>query len=857
MDEKFNNQKEDGEKIIPDPNDEYNLANFHFFGEKPTEEAVKKKPAPKKKAAPRGAAKKEEPKPQQTEVDLKDEYNFNNLNLEKQADESEKSAKDKKKKKEKTPKQIKRRRLIARILLSVFLVGFISCCIIVGGIAVYLINFMDKTIPFDLDALKLNLTSAVYVQDENGEWVEYQRIHGIENRIWVSLDQIPTLVQSAFIAIEDENFYTHHGVDWKRTIGALGNEILGYWDNRQGGSTITQQLVKNLTGDKDQDASRKIREILRAIELEKLYSKDTILECYLNTIALGGSCYGIEVASEYYFGKHVQDLTIAEAAIIAGISKNPTKNRPDTNFENSWKRAKLVLAKMLELGYISQPEYDAALAEEVTVVADKNVIKEVEINSYFVDTLITQVAEDMCAKYGYAKDEALNLLYTGGYKIYSTLDPRLQAILEKNANDPDYATVVSKADGETLAQVGLCITDYEGHILATVGGRGEKDGNMLLDRSYAVAQQPGSGMKPLGAYALAIENNLITFSSVIDDFPLTEIEEGRLWPINFYEGYTGPNTVAHAVARSINTIPCKLVQKLDPSKCYNFVTQKLGLKHLNPGVEYDETISALAIGGTNGGVTPVELCAAYATFGNGGKYYEPKTYTHVTDQDDNLILEVDQKEYIQAMKEDTACVMNGLLQNAVYGVDGTCWMLKDYHRTDMPAFGKSGTSTDYLDNWLVGGSPYYVATVWYGFDIKESCDGTYDHKYMLANIFKEIHEGLPYRNFEMSDNIVIEKYCRHTGLLAGENCEYTFEGWYKKDFLPAECDGVHEGRPANTNDPFELQEDGTFIDPLFPPEDLEGEGEGDGDGTSSDDTSSDDTSSEGLSSDNTSSQQNT
>ncbi len=801
MDDKFNKQPSEGEIPVENENDEYNLANFKFFGQKDAPAEVPKKSPkrkPAKKQVKKSASAKKAPSEEianEKESYSFDDYSFESIELQKQIRESLEDKKGKKgkkaKKEKKDTKGAKVRRTIAKILLSVFLIGVISACTIVGGVAVYLMNFMDNTIPYDLDQLKLNLTSVVYIKDSNGEWVEYQRVHGVENRIWVSLDKIPTRVQNAFIAIEDENFSTHSGVDWKRTIGALGNEIFGYWDNRQGGSTITQQLIKNLTGDKEQDAARKLREILRAIELEKTYSKDTILECYLNTIALGGSCYGVEVASEYYFGKTVENLTIAEAAIIAGISKNPKNNRPDTKFENAWKRAKTVLAKMYELGFITKEEYDAALTEEVVVVADKSVIKEKEINSYFVDTMITQVAEDLCAKYGYDYTDAINRIYNGGYKIYSTLDPRLQELLEKNANDPKYATFTSKKDG-SIAQVGMCITDYSGHILATVGGRGEKDGNMLLDRSYIIAQQPGSGMKPLGAYALAIENNLVTFSSVMEDSPITKLnddneqdENGRDWPINFYQGYTGLQTIAHAIARSINTIPCKLVQQMGVTKCYDFVTGKLGLKHLNPGVNADASISALAIGGTNGGVTPVETCAAYAIFGNGGKYYEPKTYYKVTDQQGNLVLEVDQNNYTQAISEDSAWVMNGLLQNAVYGPNGTCWMLQNY--SNMPAFGKSGTSTDYLDNWLTAGSPYYVATVWYGFDEKESCDGTYDHKYLLANLFKEIHEGLPYRNFEVSEDVIQEEYCLETGLLATDNCEHTAVGWYKKSYMPGIC----------------------------------------------------------------------
>ncbi len=710
-----------------------------------------------------------------------DEYNISNISFETQEEDTEKT----RKKKNKKPMSAKKKKVL-KILLSVFLVGVITVCVTVGGILIYLFNFMDNSIPEDLDTLKLDLTSLVYIKDDNGEWVEYQRIHGVENRIWVSLDKIPDQLENAFIAIEDERFWTHSGVDWKRSFAALGNEIFGYYDSRQGGSTITQQLVKNLTGDKDQSATRKIREMLRAMELEKVYSKDTILECYLNTIPLGGSCYGVEVAAEYYFGKKIDELSLAENAILASITQSPNKLRPDRAFEKCWERAKNVLAKMLELEYISQEEYQAALESEIVIVADGEAVKEAEINSYFVDTMITQVATDMAEKYGYEVSDAIQMIYTNGYKIYSTLDPEIQAAVEKQTTNDKWFDDVTAKDGVTKPQVAITIMDYEGHIVASVGGRGEKDGNRLLDRTYSIYRQPGSGIKPLGVYALGIENNIIDYSTVIEDSPVTQID-GKDWPRNFYEGYMGNRTVEQAIGISINTIPCKILQTIGVDTSFNFVTNILKLNALNPGYDKDQTISALAMGGTNGGVTTTQLAAAYAIFGNLGKYYEPKTYYKVTDSQGNLLLEVNQNNYTQAISEDSAEVMCELLQYVVTGYYTSGEMYENICANGTPMFAKTGTSTDYFDNWVNVGSPYYVGSIWYGFDQPESCNGTFNHKYMLAEIFRDIHKNLPFKDFPQSGEVVQARFCEHSGLLAGENCIYIKDGWFKKDRVPEVC----------------------------------------------------------------------
>lgn len=799
MDNKKKNASDLGEtqivRVGKDEGDDYQIGTFHFQDENMTRVMPLAREPKQDQPLP-------DDEPQEYESGLlDDEYNIDNFRFEdfETPDEGDfpsavsverQALENKKSKRKLTDKQRKKRQKIAKILLTVFLVGLISTCMIIGGVAIYLMNFMDNSIGVDLDTLRLNFTTAVYVKDQQtGQYVEYQRVHGTENRVWTSIDNVPANLINACVAIEDERFESHDGVDWKRSFAAVVNQLFRYSDREFGGSTITQQLVKNLTDDRDHSATRKVREMLRAIELEKKYSKDTIMECYLNTIPLGGSCYGVEVASEYYFSKSVSELTLAECAIVAGITNSPNNYRPDTKFEKSWKRACTVLDKMLELEYISKEEYDAAKAETVTVTADKSVLKEKEVNSWFVDTMITQLAEDLAAKYGYTDSEALKNVYNGGYKIYSTLDPAVQKIAEQYAQDPANFEVYAK-DGKTTPQVGITIMDYEGHIIACVGGAGIKDGNRLLDRAYTIPNQPGSAMKPLGVYALAVERNLITYSSIMEDSPLTQLD-GRDWPVNFYEGYTGNNTIAHAVARSINTIPCKLVKEIGLSDSYQFVTEKLGLHHLNPGVSADETISALAIGGTNGGCTPTELAAAYAIFGNGGKYYRPKTYTVVTDHYGNEVLSTAELGYEQVISPDTADVMNALLQNAVYGRDGTAWMLRNVAGNGMKSYGKSGTSSNYFDNWLIGGTPYYIGALWYGFDTPESTGEVMTHKYMLQHIMEDINRGKPYKDFPHSNDCISAGYCEVTGLRAGSGCGWVTTGRYKNSNLPGYCSGNH------------------------------------------------------------------
>lgn len=677
-----------------------------------------------------------------------------------------------------------------KIVLTVFLVGLITFSIVVASFLMYAFTMVDGKMDEDLNELALNFTTTIYVDDGSGNYTEYQRLHGEFNRIWTAYDKvaidnkdpeykgIPQNLVNAFVAIEDKRFFSHSGVDWKRTISAFANMFLHFYSSNQGGSTITQQLVKNLTDDRSQKASRKVREIMRARYLESHYSKETIIECYLNTIAMGHGIYGVEVASNYYFGKSVNELTLNECACLAAITKGPSYYAPDDNPEANEKRRKAVLSEMKDQGYISDSEYEAALAEELNIVASKDVLNESEINSYFVDALIEDVINDLVEKYGYEKNHASKNFYSGGYKIYATLDTKVQDNLEKVFNDTSYA--VKGKDGKTM-QGAMTVMDYEGHVKGLVGEIGEKTNNRGFNRATDAVRQPGSTMKPIAAYAPAIEQDIINYSSIVND---SAVNYNGWTPVNWYKSYWGNITVQYALERSVNTIPVFLVNKLGAQTSFDFLTQKLGVTTLT---SEDVNLSPLGMGGTNGGLTTIESAAAYAVFGNGGLYYKPVLYTKVLNQRDEVVLS-NSSEPSMAVSEDTATVMNHLLRNVVYGAHGTGTAAAGYI-PNMKIYAKTGTSNDQNDLWFVGGTPYYVASCWCGYDTQQPIPSSKSGiaLKMWGNVMSGIHSGLTEKEFADSSYAVSRYYCNETGKLATTACPSKSVGWYRKSNIPSEC----------------------------------------------------------------------
>lgn len=664
-------------------------------------------------------------------------------------------------------------------ILTGLLVFAIAFCIVIASFVVYIFAFIDDEVPENLYDLKLNFTTTIYALDkETGEYTEYQRLHGDENRIWVSFEKMPKHLRDAFVSIEDQRFYDHNGVDWKRTFSAFVNMFIDIYSSNQGGSTITQQLVKNLTGDKDQNAMRKIREIMRARYLENNYDKDIILECYLNTASFANGICGVEVASNYYFNKSTEDLTLAESAALASIVKYPEKYRPDKYPEDNKDRRKLVLDKMLELKKISKEEYENAIDEEVKIVADSSKLMEKEINSYFVDALIDDVVADLVEKYNYDKSHAEVNFYNGGYKIYCTIDPEIQEAIDQVYSNEK---MFSKSKTGQAAQSSFTIMDYSGNVLGILGGTGEKTANRALNRATSSPRPPGSTMKPIGAYAPALENNLITYSTYLKDQPLMKYE-GKDWPPNWYKYYGGNVPIYKALERSVNTIPASIVDQLGLDKSYEFLTKNLGITTLVNDSSKDLTYSSLALGGSWKGITTLEQAAAYATFGNLGYYYEPTFYTQVTDQHGKVVLEHDTRPTV-AMSEDTAYIMNKLLYNPVYGSQGTGTAAAAYV-PKMKIFAKTGTTDAQNDLWFVGGTPYYVASCWYGYDSPETVVNKSAALRIWGNIMSKVHKNLPAKDYPESRFVTIRRFCATTGLVATNKCPIGGTGYYKTSYLP-------------------------------------------------------------------------
>ena len=612
--------------------------------------------------------------------------------------------------------------------------------------------FSSNQIVGNIRNMEINMTSVIYVQNEKGGWEEYQRLHGTENRIWVGIDKVPQYLKDAFISIEDERFETHSGVDWKRTAAAVGNKLLKFDSSEFGGSTITQQLIKNVTNDKGRNAMRKFREIVRALLVERQLSKTEILEAYLNTIPLGNGICGVQVASNYYFNKDVSELTLTECAALAAITKNPTEYNPVSGEKANTQRRRTVLDKMLELEKISYEEYDKAYNTPLVLDDSREDDLEIEINSYFVDALIDQVINDLAEKYNLSASLASTMFYNGGFKIYATVNPKIQSKMEEVYLDIDtyFPQTVKKDNGDKVhVQSAMTVMDYSGHIVGIVGGAGEKTANRGLNRATDSPRQPGSTMKPIGVYALAIEKDIVNYTSSVLDKPIKNYyADGKSGPKEWYGYYKGTVRLNYAIRKSMNTIPVRLLQEIGIDTSYDFLVNKLHCKHL---VEADKNLAALALGGTNYGITTTESAAAYAIFGNQGVYHKPTTYYKIERPNGEVVLKYDETGE-QAISPASATVMNHLLQEVVYGSEGTGRGIAGYN--SMKAYAKTGTSSESNDLWMVAGSPYYVGSVWYGFDLQKEVSNGGAAAKIWKDVMRDVHKGLEKKEFEDSEDVV-------------------------------------------------------------------------------------------------------
>ncbi len=718
----------------------------------------------------------------------------------------------------KTPKKKKKRKVnpikrtlavIGTTILSLVLIVIITGSIIAAALTVYVLQFADQgKVDISLSDLDLDYTTFIYAYDENDALVELASISRNADRIPVTIDKIPQHVQDAFVYTEDERFYEHAGVDWKRTFTAFLNEILHFLGGRQGGSTITQQLVKNVTGDEDINWERKMREIFRAAQLEKYCTKTDILEAYLNYIGFGGSTAGIQAASLKYFGKDVSELTIAEGACLAAIPKSPNKFNPfvgsyydketdETKSGKEWNRERqeTVLWLMYKNACISQRQYEEALDEKI-IFRDPNAKDDdgetgSGIQDWFTDMVIYDVITDFQELYGIDQDEASDRLYNGGYEIYTTVDLEMQKAVE--AKYKDYTTFSETVLADPPESAFICM-DYTGNIKAVVGAIGEKAGSNIWNNATRSKRSPGSCIKPITSYGYGLEYNFFTWSTVFINKPLDEeiIDEEtglpRKWPYNYnskswdYGGYF----TFQALQRSLNTVPAQLIEQETPQEVFEFLQNRFRITTLTAA---DADIAPLSVGALTEGLTLKELVAAYQAFGNGGKYYEPTSYTQVKDSKGKVVL---QHRYtpIQSISTDTAYIMNKLMQQVIEGPNGTG---RAARLVNTPLVGKTGTSQDWHDLSFVGCTPDYVSGVWYGYlTPKQIPTGTYySSAQVWKNVFGDIAEKEEGKTFPECGDVQELYYCTKTGKLASAKCPTGVVGYYKQDFIPEMCSGDH------------------------------------------------------------------
>lgn len=633
--------------------------------------------------------------------------------------------------------------------ILIFLITIIIGGAVAGGaVLTAVMGMWGNTDGIDLDSLTMDSNSnIVYLDPNTGEEKNLLTLSSDENRIWVDLDATPKNLQNAFIAIEDERFPIHNGVDIKRTLKATLTYFLDKLTGKGGqaslgGSTITQQLIKNITGDDEQTISRKISEISKAIDLEKKLSKDQILELYLNCIFLSQNCHGVQTAANLYFDKDVSQLNLAECASIASITQNPALYDPFINPDKNKEKQELVLAKMLSLGYITQEEYDEAVNYPLTFSKDTAATKKEEIiTSYYVDQVVRDAISRLQEK-GYSESLATKMVYSGGLKIYCAYDPEIQSIVEEyyyNTNNfPD-----------SSAQSSIVIIDpSDGRVVAMAGGIGEKEASFTLNRAAQSPRQPGSTIKPLAVYAPALDNGTINTSTRVMD--KRKSYDGWV-PRNYSYTYSNSEVgLDYALQQSLNTVPVEIMSDMGIQTSFDFMTQKLGFttlveaEEINGEIYTDLGYAQLALGGLTHGATNIEMTAAYCIFPNQGVYNKPYTFTEIKNESGEIILTGrDSDTTWEAIKPETAAIMNRYLNSVVTSGTGRGAALSDGTFTA----GKTGTTSENFDRWFIGYSPYYVASVWYGYDTPASIEMSSNPCIPVwKNVMDKVHSTIKKKN---------------------------------------------------------------------------------------------------------------
>ena len=633
-------------------------------------------------------------------------------------------------------------RVALNIVISAILVlvtaGLIFACIF----AYYVKNNLATDLNITLLDYRVSLSSTIWAYDKNGAKVELAVLQTEENRTWVDYEDIPAWFEKAAVAIEDKRFYEHKGVDWYRTAGAFVNMFLGM-KNDFGGSTITQQLIKNVTTEDDVTVQRKLAEIFRALDMEKAYTKEEIMEWYLNLVYFGEGAYGVAQAADTYFDKEVQDLTLAQCASIIGITNNPSRYSPFASASNNKTRTKVILYEMYDQGYITHQEYNDAVNEvdndELHFIRGENEIYQQEIYSYYVETVIRDVLTDLQTRMGLSEEAARQLLYHGGYQVYTCIDLDVQDQVDQIYKDTAKLPQSWYKTDQMLQSACMVLDPYTGEIKAIGGGVGEKNRNFGWNYATDAHRPAGSSIKPLASYGPAMDLGLITESTLVNDSPGITLRGTRWYPRNA-GGYSGIITIWDALVQSKNTVAAQIIDKLTPSVSFEYLTDRMGFDL----VEADRDYAPLALGQFTNGVTVREMAQAYTTFPNDGWMNYARSYSLVTDSNGVTILENGVRSNYVFNTDAARCITEMLEAAAWYGTGYEAYL--GYGK--IPVAGKTGTTSDDYDRWFCGFSPYYVTAVWTGYDNPAPM---YYSGNPAAQIWRRImlaiHDGLPVVQF--------------------------------------------------------------------------------------------------------------
>ena len=677
------------------------------------------------------------------------------------------------------------------LTLKILLVIFLILCVVFAGVAIGLIYGVWGD-DFKIDISQLTMSENTIIVNAN-DTVVLAELNGQESRKSITLEEMSPYLPKAFIAIEDERFYEHHGVDFKRTAVAIFSFITHFGKSTAGGgSTITQQLVKNITQDKDSSGIdgviRKVKEWVKAYQIENELSKAQILELYLNLILMGGRNYGVEAGAEYYFNKSAKDLTIAQCAFLAGINNAPNSYDPYSetkdNTEKIKNRTKTVLNQMKKLGYINQEEYDTAAAEVEAGFNFQNGVKG-NVYSSHTDALIEQLVEQIMEEKNISREAAETYLNTSGLKIYSTQDDNIQNIMETEMKDPKYLSESRETDGVYAQAAAVIIDPKTGYVVGAVGQLGEKTTSRGLNRVNS-PRQTGSSIKPIADVLPAIEEGIITPATMYADE--YTIFGGGYDPEN-YNYFTTVRTVRSALTTSQNIPFLKIMAELTPKKSMEYM-RKMGISTLDD--EKDNNL-ALAIGGLTYGISPLEMAAAYASIANDGNYIEPTFYSKAVDSSGNVVMQPNQKTE-KVCSVETAYIVKNMLTSAVNGAEGYGGTASYCKISGMDVAAKTGTTNDVKDRWLCGFTNYYAGAVYYGFDEPERIrvSSNKSSGLIFANIMKKIHENLEDSRFEKPEGVVTATVCNVSGRLASDKCTQTHSEIFVKGKLPETCD-AHTG----------------------------------------------------------------